>query len=199
MGGFSNIQNPTSPQPASVLVPQRSGFALGPHWFARGASGTFTTTALDIVAFPLFAPERITVDRAVIEVTTLQAASLARIALYTSVNYQPGLLLVETANFATTATGILTQTITATSLARGWYWVTVTSDTSAVAFRSMPAASSQRLALASDPASINTAPGVVSRAGPAFGTESPADESAQTYTIASGQVPTVMFLNSAWT
>lgn len=119
-----------------------AGVFYGPSRAA--AAGTVTLTADTLYAVQFMVERPMSIDRLAVEVTTAQAASTARLSLYSegAVPGSPdgGTKLEDSGAFATTSTGIKTATITARKLAAGRYWLVLQASDATVAFRALTAA-----------------------------------------------------------
>ncbi len=110
----------------------------------NGIPGTsaFTNSNTDrLWASAFTVPRAMSIDRLAIEVTTLQAASLMRLGLYTSkANTEPGDLIVDGGTVDTSTTGVKEATVDV-ALQPGLYWTVWEQDTASIGLRARGASS----------------------------------------------------------
>ena len=126
----------------SVLASQNSGRAIGAHYSFRTASTFYVPTVDQNVAMPVFFPEHAEISTLCVEVSTAQASSLGRMALYRiTPTYIPGDLLGETATFGCDTTGVKSVDLGASvSVPHGWYYIVLNVDTASIAVRGLSGA-----------------------------------------------------------
>lgn len=114
----------------------------------QSSTNSKTIIAGDLIAVPLLFSAARAVDAFAIEVTTLGAAAVARAGLYSvGANGLPAKLLIESADFDCSTTGVKVATFGAVSIPPGWYYILLACKTANVGVRAYNGGSVSNLPL----------------------------------------------------
>lgn len=147
--GLSNIGTNTHAQidthigianPADVMGFRRNG-ATRPRWYtmpltcsAKSVSGALTSGRM--YAIPFFSPKAMTLDFLAVNCTTLVAAGVLRLGIYSdSGNGEPGSLLIDAGTVDTSGTGVKTCACAQALAGGSLYWLVALSNSATHAFR----------------------------------------------------------------
>lgn len=113
-------------------------------WYTSASGGTALSTATltnnVLYAMPFFVGKNSVLDRVAINITTLQAASAARLGIYADDgNNYPGALVLDAGTVPCTGTGVQTITISK-YLKAGFYWLVIVTNVNSIAIRGLAVA-----------------------------------------------------------
>lgn len=123
---------------AHVLLKPMSGRAYGLSINGGVASATISTGSTQLIAYPFYPANNLTISKIIFEVSTVSAAGgICTVCIYDSLNGYPNSRVFQSSNIATDTSGYKTITCNYSFIAGNVYWITMTQSLSAT-FRAMP-------------------------------------------------------------